>query len=280
MEEHLQRTINRTVSWNGVGVHTGETVEMTVEPAPPGAGIVFETAGKRVRADASSIAQSERNTTLSGDGVTIHTVEHVLAALWGMGVDNALVRVSAPEPPAMDGSAMPFVEKIEEAGLKIQHEKRLFIKIDQPVYLFDPGADTGMIAVPYPSFRVTYVLDYTHPLIGSQCFEAEMTPANFAAKIAPARTFVLEGEVQELIAKGLARGGSPDNAVVFHENRTSSRLRFENEPARHKMLDIVGDFALLGKRLKGHVIAERTGHAHNHAFVKEIIARCGHKREI
>lgn len=249
-------------------MHTGGGVKMRLLPAPPDHGVVFSLEGKLIPATVDCIASGARNTSLSAEGATIHTVEHILAALYGAGVDNALVELSAEEPPAMDGSALPFASSILDAGTTEQDAERRHLAIAKSITV-DSG-DQHVTILPSESFRITYFLQYDHPLLRHQVFNCEVNVGSFCEQVAPARTFALLEEVKAIKEQGLAKGGSVENAVVFFRDSTSTPLRFPEEPARHKALDIIGDMSLLGRRLRGRIVAMKSGHALNQALARKI----------
>lgn len=263
-----QRTLKKTVEFSGIGLHTGAVVEMVVRPADAGEGIVFSYNGVKIPANASSVGAGARNTSLTFRGAVIHTVEHVLSALYGAGVDNALIELSAEEPPAMDGSALPFFKAFTKAGTRAQELPRKIIA-PQSSIIFEAD-DSTLSLLPADNFRITYLLEYPHPLIQKQIFKYEFDTRTYGKEVAPARTFALFEEVKYLRERGLAKGGSIDNAVVFNRDSTSTPLRFPNEPARHKTLDLIGDLALAGARIKGRIIADKTGHAQNQKLAKAL----------
>jgi len=263
-----QQTIKQTLAWEGIGIHTGAPVTMRLLPAPPDTGIIFSCMQKHIPATIYNISSATRNSNLSAEGITIHTVEHILAALYGMEIDNAVIELSAPEPPAMDGSALPFAAGIREAGISKQEQNVKILSLTRRIVIEE--GEQKIAAQPHPGFRITYVMNYPDIQSMKQVFDVEVTPDKFIKEIAPARTFALAQEVESLIASGLARGGSLENAVVISQNGTSTPLRFPEEPARHKVLDIIGDFALLGVGLRTHIIAVRSGHKQNHNILRKI----------
>jgi UDP-3-O-[3-hydroxymyristoyl] N-acetylglucosamine deacetylase/3-hydroxyacyl-[acyl-carrier-protein] dehydratase len=267
-----QSTIEREVALAGVGLHTGKPVTLTFVPAEPRTGVRF------VRADLpgapvlpvapANLTGGVRGTNLTLRDVTVHTIEHVMAACLTAGIDNVIVRLDGPEPPAADGSAQAFVEKLREAGVVSQDAQRRASRVTRP---FTVGDDRGHLACfPHPTFKVSYTLSYPGTVIGTQFHELEVTPETLAAGIAPARTFCLLQEVEALKAANLALGGSLENALVVDGQKLMNEgpLRFEDEFVRHKILDLVGDLATLGGAIQGHFVAIRTGHRHNIELVK------------
>ncbi len=267
-----QKTIRREVSCAGIGLHCGKRVEMRLLPAAPDTGIRF----RRVDFDSHEIPASIENlhqtsfaTQLSLGDASINTVEHVLAAASGLGVDNLVVEVAGEEVPIMDGSAAPFVYLLHEAGLRRQQAPRKFIKLVEPLRIDE---DDKFIAI-YPAERlkVSYTIDFDHPLIGVQRETFVITPRAFTEQVAPARTFGFLRDVESMRSLGLALGGSIENAVVVGENSIlNPQLRFPDEFVRHKILDVIGDLTLLGRPLLGYVVAYRAGHSLHAALVNKI----------
>jgi UDP-3-O-[3-hydroxymyristoyl] N-acetylglucosamine deacetylase len=262
----FQRTVKRPVTVTGTGLHSGNKSTVTIRPATVNSGIVFGEAGQRVAGEVSNVVDTSRGTTLGLNGTRFRTVEHLLAALRGTGVDNAFVEVSGSEMPALDGSALGFVEAIGSVGTVEQAAKKVVYGIEKPVSLRANGS--FILAVPAKRLRITYVMRYEHPLIGSQSVTFVLHEEKFARDIAPARTFVLYEEIPGLKAQELAKGGSILNAIVVWSDRLSSELRFRDELARHKVLDLVGDLSLIGGDLQADVIAVKSGHALNVEFAR------------
>ena len=257
-----QTTLASGIELEGIGLHKGRPVKMRIEPAPPDTGVVFDLNGEKIPANYAYAVVSARNTTLtSGTGTEIYTVEHVLSALYGMGVDNALIFLDSDEPPALDGSAGRIASAIHTAGIATLDRPASALVLSSPVVVHEKGA--SVIFLPSPHFQAAYILDHTHPMIGTQAAFFNALGSTYSADVAPARTFGLFDEVEALYAAGLALGGSIDNAVVVHQDRYSSALRFDNEFARHKLLDLIGDVSLIGKRLCARCIGIRSGHALN-----------------
>jgi UDP-3-O-[3-hydroxymyristoyl] N-acetylglucosamine deacetylase len=259
----------------GVGVHSGLPVSLTVGPAPVDAGFIFvrtglEGADREVSATSESVISTEFATVLGdSEGPLVSTAEHVLAALRGMGVDNAIIEIDGPEVPIMDGSAAPFVYLLQEAGIKRLSTGRRFLKILRPIAISQ--GDKRIAIYPSDHFKVTYSISFDHPLLRHQARTLRVTEESFAEEIAPARTFCFLKEVEMLRQNGLALGGSLDNAIVIGETGVLNALRFEDEFVRHKILDVVGDLALVGHPIIGHVVAHRGGHALHTAFASRII---------
>jgi len=274
-----EQTIARPIDFTGVGLHTGENATLRILPAPEGKGIVFRRVDLdnfELRADVGSVARVAYATTLMSRGVWISTVEHLLSALYGIGIDNAYVELDNFEVPILDGSALPYTEAISRAGIVKQKRPRQYIRITKEFVLKDGRKTLGI----YPSetFSIQYDINFPHPLIGKQSLHIEFTGTNYADLIAPARTFGFYDDVEKLQAHGLIRGGSLENAIVLTEtgilNDTS--LRFRDEFVRHKMLDLLGDFALIGQPVLGRLVADRAGHALHTRFVAELLDSTSH----
>ena len=262
-----------------MGLHTGQIATLRILPAPPGKGIIFRRVDLdnfEIRADVASVARVAYATTLMKKGVWISTVEHVLSALYGMGIDNAYIELDNFEVPILDGSALPYTDAIARVGIVQQNRPRAYIRITRE-FVLEEG-EKKIAIYPADNFSIKYEIDFSHPLIGRQQREITMTAANYASLIAPARTFGFEYEVEKLQASGLVRGGSLENAIVLTEtgmlNDTS--LRFEDEFVRHKMLDLLGDFALIGQPVLGRLVATRAGHAMHTRLVAELLDSTSH----
>jgi UDP-3-O-[3-hydroxymyristoyl] N-acetylglucosamine deacetylase len=270
-----QHTLSQTISCKGIGLHTGHPVTLTLRPAAPDTGLVFvrHGGGKSVSVKASvcNLIQTELCTAISVNGTSIKTIEHVLSALVGLEVDNAYVEVDAPEVPVMDGSAAPFVQLIKAAGIVPQGRRQPFLKITKPIEVSDRGRFVRI--EPASSSRITYTIQYNHPLIQTQTYTFDWSVSAFEQEIAKARTFGFLQEVEMLWAKGLAKGGTLDNTVVLTEQgvMNESGLRFQDEFVRHKVLDLIGDVALLGLPVIGHLVADRSGHALHTKLVETIL---------
>jgi UDP-3-O-acyl N-acetylglucosamine deacetylase len=231
----------------GRGLHTGEECRIEITPAEPDSGIVFISKGEEIAAVIANVRDTNRGTTLHKAGAEVHTVEHLLAALAAMSVDNTRVRVEGDEIPAADGSALPFVELIEEAGTVGQRCELRPGRLDVPIWAMD-GAKC-LIAVPGEGFRVSCLISFQHRLIGEQAFSARIDAETFKREIAPARTFCTSDEIAAILARGLGKGGNEENVIVVGEDGYSTALRFPDEFVRHKVLDLIGDLALVGRRL-------------------------------
>ncbi len=271
-----QQTLKKEVSFSGVGIHTGKEVEIRFCGAPENTGIVFQRMDlpghPKIPATASYVQDTSRSTTIGIEKASVQTVEHVLAALHAYQIDNLIVQVNAGEPPAGDGSSKPFVEMIESAGIEELGADRQVLSLEKPLYFSEN--ETHLIALPAEGFRVSYTLHYPESLvIRSQYFSSPVTPALFKEGIAMCRTFALYEEITALMDLGLIRGGSLDNAIVIkgEEILCKEGLRFPDEMARHKALDLIGDLALVGFPFEAHIIAIRAGHRANVALAKEIM---------
>ena len=296
-----QQTISRSSSCKGIGLHTGVESTITFKPAPEDYGIRFVRTDIKncpeIKADIDHVVDISRGTTIEEKKVKINTVEHALAAVSGLRIDNVLIELTSQEPPVMDGSAKDFVEVLLTSGIVSQEHDRNVLEIRRAVNYTDPYRDIDIHVIPSDRFRVTFMVEYPLPSLGTQ-YEAIYNMAeDFAVEVAPARTFCFLSEVEMLKENGLIKGGSLDNAVVLidklldrseinrlrdlfgiEENIITGAngilngriLRFRNEPVRHKTLDLIGDLALLGIPIKGHVTAARAGHASNVEFVKTL----------
>jgi UDP-3-O-[3-hydroxymyristoyl] N-acetylglucosamine deacetylase len=276
MHEH---TIAAAVEFKGIGLHTGEPAAMRILPAPPGKGIIFRRVDLdnfEIRADVGSVARVAYATTLMNKGVWISTVEHVLSALYGAGVDNAYVELDNFEVPILDGSALPYTDAIAQVGLTTQNRRRRYMRIIKPFMLEEHGKTIGISPADVLSIR--YEINFPHPVIGEQKLEVEIAGSNFANLIAPARTFGFLHEVEKLQASGLIRGGSLENAIVLTDTGMLNdiSLRFPDEFVRHKILDLLGDFALIGQAVLGRLVANKAGHALHTRFVGELLESTDH----
>ncbi len=268
MEEGAQRTIAAPARLRGIGLHTGRPVEMTLRPAPEGTGIVFRReGGPAIPAALEAVTGTAHCVTLGGpEGV--HTVEHLLSAAWGIGVDNLDVELSDAEVPGMDGSALPFVRALRAAGLRAQASPRRVLQVREPVWVGRDGA--WAVALPAAAFRAACIVTLEAPGPGDQAATYDPLRDSYEETIAPARTWGYERDVEALRARGLALGASLDNTLVVGGSGFVNRPRFANEPARHKLLDVLGDLALLGRAIRGAIIAVRAGHALHVALARAL----------
>ncbi|NCB39780.1 MAG: bifunctional UDP-3-O-[3-hydroxymyristoyl] N-acetylglucosamine deacetylase/3-hydroxyacyl-ACP dehydratase [Erysipelotrichia bacterium] len=272
-EDKKQFTLAQAVSIEGIGLHTGKPVVMQFLPAPENTGIVFvrtDVEGQpRISSRLENVVSTNRGTIISENSVSVNTVEHVLAALRGSGVDNLIINISNEEPPAGDGSAQTFVQLIEKAGRTAQNADKSFCAVTEIFSLVEN--EKSMVYLPSDKFEVTYVLAYKNNIIPQQHLHIEITEENFHSRICKARTFGFEHEFEMLKANNLGRGGSLDNAVVIANDGkilNPGGLREQHELILHKILDLIGDFSLIGRDVKGHIIAERTGHGFNVKFAR------------
>jgi len=274
-----EQTLARPIGFSGVGLHTGQQATMRILPASPGKGIVFrrlDLDNFELRADVGSVERVAYATTLMSRGVWISTVEHLLSSFYALGIDNAVIELDNFEVPILDGSALPYTEAIEQAGIVQLQTPRTYIRIEKP-FVLEEG--TKSIAI-YPSdtLSLEYEIGFPHPLIGHQKLEIEITPENYRTQIAPARTFGFYHEVEALQKAGLVRGGTLENAIVLTENGmlNETSLRYPDEFVRHKILDLLGDFALIGQRVLGRLTANRAGHALHTRFVAALLESTTH----
>ncbi len=266
-----QRTLRRQISCAGIGLHSGHKVTLTLTPAAADTGIVFRRTdlGLEIPATVAHVAAFHYATVLEKDGATVETVEHLLAALVSVGIDNAVVELTHNEVPIMDGSAAPFLYLIEEAGVRRLSAPRRYLKILRPVQI--ARGDKRIAIYPSDHFKVSYTISFDHPLLRHQSRTERITEHAFAECIAPARTFGFLKEVESLRQNGLALGGSLENAIVIGDAGVLNALRFEDEFVRHKILDAVGDLALVGHPIVGHVVAHRAGHALHTALASRLL---------
>ena len=269
-----QFTLASEVELSGIGLHTGVTVNLRLRPAPAHTGIVFRRTdldGFAIEAQSRHVARVSYATSLMKKGVLISTTEHLLSALAGLGVDNAVVEIDNLELPIVDGSALPFVQLIRQAGLRAQRARRVYAKILKPMEIVD-GAKK-LAVYPAESFAVSYAIAFPHPVIGRQAVDFAPVAGAYERELAPARTFGFLAEVEMLLKSGLVKGGSLENVVVLDPERVLNPegLRFPDEFCRHKILDLIGDISLLGHPLIGHVVAERAGHAMHAQLVSQLL---------
>lgn len=268
-----QRTIRRSVACSGIGLHSGQKVTLRLKPAPVDHGVVFKRLdldGLEIPADVSHVAGMHYATGLACDDTSVETVEHLLAALLSLGVDNVVVELNQAEVPIMDGSAASFVYLVHEAGTKSLGAPRRFLKVVRPISL--SSGDKRIALYPSDHFKVTYSISFDHPLLRHQSRTMRMTEEAFVDDVAPARTFGFLKDVEVLRQRGLALGGSLDNAIVLGETGVlNSSLRFEDEFVRHKILDVIGDLALVGYPIIGHLVAHRGGHALHTQFARKML---------
>jgi UDP-3-O-[3-hydroxymyristoyl] N-acetylglucosamine deacetylase/3-hydroxyacyl-[acyl-carrier-protein] dehydratase len=301
-----QRTIKTTASFAGIGLHTGERSIITFKPAPENYGIVFTRADMENNVEVPAVVDyvmqddsidSLRGTNLEKDGCTIYTVEHVLAAVAGLEIDNLLIELTASEPPVGDGSAMPYVNVLLEAGIIEQEAPKNYLVVSDTLHFHNEKKGIDMVALPLDDFRITVMIDYQNPALGSQHSGLFSLEKEFVTEFAPSRTFCFLHEVELLIEQGLIKGGNLNNAVVICDKNleeinhsriqealkingkvfvgengilNNHNLRFPNEPARHKVLDLFGDLFLVGAPIKGQILAARPGHQSNIEFARRL----------
>jgi len=271
----FETTIQRPVEARGIGLHSGVPVAIRVLPAPVSTGIVFlrtDLDNFPISASWRHVARVSYATSLMRQGVLISTTEHLLSVFYSCGIDNAYIEINNLEVPILDGSGLPFLELIKEAGVRHYRRKRRYLRIRRPITVEDRSKRISIL--PDDSFRLTCEICYDHPLVGQQSLEMEVTPDRYADEIAPARTFGFLYELDQMRNMGLIRGASLDNAVCFDRDTVMNPdgMRFPDECCRHKALDLIGDLALIGKPLLGHVIAERAGHAMHAQLVSRLMS--------
>ena len=303
MDQHFnpdkQHTLSQSISISGTGLHTGILVDMTLHPANPGFGIQFQRVDLPnqpvIKADCDLVTDTSRGTTLQVGDAKVSTVEHILAALVGLGVDNLLIELNGPEIPIMDGSSTPFIEAIEKVGVLEQDAAKAWYSIDENIFHYDEDKRVEMVALPALDYQITTLIDFNSPVLGTQ-HAALKTIKDFKSEIGPCRTFCFLHELETLLDHDLIKGGDINNAIVVVDKPVTDEemgrlakvfkrdkievksegylnnleLRFPNEPARHKLLDVVGDLALIGYPIKARIIANRPGHSSNVEFAKKI----------
>ena len=273
-----QRTLKNVIRATGVGLHTGEKVYLTLRPAPADTGIIFRRVDLDepvdVRACPENVSDTRLSTTLESGGARVSTVEHLMSAFAGLGIDNAFVDLTAPEVPIMDGSAGPFVFLIQSAGIAEQTAPKRFLRIKQPVRIDD--GDKWACFEPFEGFKVSFTIDFKHPMFqdSSQRTTVDFSTTSFVREVSRARTFGFMGDLEALRAAGLARGGGFDNAIVLDDYRILNEdgLRYEDEFVKHKVLDAIGDLYLLGHPLIGAFSAHKSGHALNNRLLRKVVA--------
>ena len=268
-----EQTIRSSVECSGIGLHSGAPVSMRILPAPPGTGIVFRRVdldGFEVEANSRNVARVSYATSLMKKGVLISTTEHLLSAFIGLGIDNAIVELDNLELPILDGSAQPFVDLIQKAGIRKQRRPRRYMKILREVEMRE--GNKFISVYPADSYSVSYSINFPHPLIGKETFQVELSNGSYLRNIAAARTFGSREDEKAMRNMGLIRGASSDNCIVLtRDGVENGPLRFADEFVRHKVLDLVGDLALLGKPILGRIVADRAGHAMHTALVSRIL---------
>ena len=278
----MQTTVKAPVEISGVGLHSGSPVTLQLQPAPEDTGIIFRRVDLQnfeIEAHRSRVSRVVMATTLMKRGVMLSTVEHLLSALYGLGLDNLYVELDSLEVPIMDGSALSFVEMVKEAGIQKQKRERTFLEITRGFCLRE--GEKFIAVEPSSTFRVSYEIDFAHPTIGRQVLDLEITPDAYASEIAFARTFGFYAEVQQLLNSGLIRGGSFENAVVLSDTGImNGQLRAPDEFVRHKVLDLIGDISLCGYPIIGHITAYKAGHALHTNLATELVRDASLSRKI
>jgi len=273
---YRQRTVRNEVSCTGIGLHSGQKVGLTIRPAPPDTGIKFlrsDLAGRRtIKAHFENVVNTQMSTTIGINGTRISTIEHLMAAFFGFGIDNALVELDGPEVPIMDGSSAPFIFLLKSVGVKEQRKPKQFIIIKKPLKIQD---GTRFIQInPSKELKISYTIDFHHPLITNQTYHLSFSGRDFINEISKARTFGFLKDIQTLREAGLAKGGSLDNAIVIDDFRVLNEdgLRYKDEFVRHKILDFIGDLAIIGSPVIGHFHVHKSGHSLNQAMLRKLIA--------
>ena len=311
-EKSFQHTVRDKVVISGAGIHTGRSVTMNIKPAEPNTGINFQRIDLPekpiVKADVDNVIQTNRSTSIEANGARVSTIEHLMAALVGMNIDNTIIEIDGDEVPILDGSARHFIEHLSEVGVHQQDAEKIYYKVHHNITFVDEEKKVEMVALPYDGYRINTLIDFNSPVLGTQHADLR-NMSDFKDEIAPSRTFCFFHELEVLLANHLIKGGDVNNAIVVVDKQVTQdqverissvfrkenikvsetgilnnlTLRFPNEPARHKLLDVVGDLALVGYPFKAHIIANRPGHASNVKFarkIKEHIRKYKHRHEI
>jgi UDP-3-O-[3-hydroxymyristoyl] N-acetylglucosamine deacetylase len=270
----FQRTIKNTIQCKGIGLHSGKQVSLVLRPAGPDTGVIFirtDLGGAQVAAVAANTAATSYATTLTASGASVQTVEHLLAALAGLGIDNVSVEIDADEVPIMDGSAREFVRLIADAGVRAQAKPQPVLKVMKPIFVRDGNKQIAIWPAEKPS--ISYFIDFNHPMLREQSLNYHVSEEGFIREIADARTFGFLSDVKTLQANGLAKGASMDNAVALGEDSVLNQegLRYQDEFVRHKILDLIGDFSLAGMPIMGHIVAHKSGHGLNAQMVNKLL---------
>lgn len=278
MYSHIQqKTVAKPACCSGIGMHSGKKVNLCIKPAPINHGIKFKRIdlpdSPSISAHFNMVVDTSLATVIGYNGFIVSTIEHLMASFAGLSIDNALVEIDTYELPIMDGSAGPFTSLIQSAGIKEQDGPKSFFIIKTPIELKENGKTVGIY--PFSSFKITYTIEFDHPVIKRQSYSIDMSDNIFEREISRARTFGFLHEIEYLKRYGFARGGSLDNAVVIdkHDILNNEGLRYQDEFVRHKILDCIGDFSLLGMPILGHLIVEKSGHSFNHSFINKFFAQ-------
>ncbi len=270
----LQRTLKRETTFEGIGLHTGRHATVKLKPAPRDSGIIFTRLDKimQIRSHIGAVSDTAYATTLGNGVVKIRTVEHILSALAGLGIDNAIIEINGPEIPILDGSSTELVSIILKAGIAKQAKKRPFLRVTKPLCMTDGHSEVTVF--PYDGTRITYRIEFNHHLLDEQSLSIDLNEETFITEIAPARTFGFLKDVEYMMANGLAKGGSLNNAIILSDRgvMNPSGLRFKDEFVRHKILDLIGDFSMIGFPIYGHIFANRAGHSTNLKFMKKLLS--------
>jgi UDP-3-O-[3-hydroxymyristoyl] N-acetylglucosamine deacetylase len=270
----FQRTIKKSITCEGIGLHTGKSVKMVLKPAPAGTGMVFfrtDLGNAEIKAIAANTGATSYATTLSQNGVSVKTVEHLLSTFAGLNIDNVFVEVDAEEVPIMDGSARPFVRLIADAGIQTQEIFQPVLKVIKPIFVREGNKQLAIW--PSETTSISYFIDFNHPMLKEQSLQYQPSEEAFLRDISNARTFGFMSDVQTLQANGLAKGASLDNAVALGDNSVLNEdgLRYQDEFVRHKILDLIGDLSLLGMSIVGHIVAHKSGHSLNAQMVSKLL---------
>ncbi len=274
-----QRTIKNVIRATGIGLHTGDKIYLTVRPAPVDTGVVFRRVDLAppvaIRATAYAVGETTLSTTLVSGGVKVSTIEHLMSAFAGLGIDNAIVELSGPEVPIMDGSAGPFVFLLQSAGIAEQKVAKKFIRVKREISICD--GDKSATFLPFDGFKVSFTIDFDHPVFRgrSQSASIDFSTASFVKEVSRARTFGFMSDIEQLRSKNLALGGSVENAIVVDDYRILNEdgLRYEDEFVKHKILDAIGDLYLLGHSLIGEYVGHKSGHALNNRLLRTLLAQ-------
>ncbi|MEA2014446.1 MAG: UDP-3-O-acyl-N-acetylglucosamine deacetylase [Thermodesulfobacteriota bacterium] len=272
---YIQKTIENEITSKSVGLHSGRKINMTIKPAEVDEGIVFYRSdlpgSEGIKAEPTNVSDTMLATTLGTNSVRISTVEHLLSALFGVGVDNAIIQTDSFEIPIMDGSSLPFVDFLKDAGIKSQDKSKRFVVIKKPVSVSDNEGRAALL--PSSEFRITYGIDFRHPLIGKQSYDMLFSHETYEKNICAARTFGFLQDIEYLQARGLALGGSLNNAIVLDDEKVINKegLRFPDEFVKHKILDAIGDLALLRMPIIGHFVAYKSGHRLNNLLLRKLL---------
>jgi UDP-3-O-[3-hydroxymyristoyl] N-acetylglucosamine deacetylase len=275
--DYKQRTVGQEVNCTGIGLHSGQKVSLTIKPAPPDYGIRFIrndlAARAMIRASFENVVETQLCTSVGYNGFRVSTVEHLMAAFFGLGIDNARVELDGPEVPIMDGSAAPFVFLLRSAGISEQRTPKRFIVIRKSLEVREGGRSVSLH--PSRELKISYTIDFSHPLLKNQQYELHFSGRDFIHEISRARTFGFLKDIQTLRENGLAVGGSLDNALVLDDFRVLNEdgLRYKDEFVRHKILDFIGDLAILGRPIIGHFVVHKSGHSLNQAVLKNLMVR-------